>query len=57
MENGLKKAVEKVCGRSKGGKKHEETWWWNEHVAEVIKRKKEGHKKWRKDRNEENLEA
>ena len=34
-----------------------ETWWWNEQVAEVIKRKKEGYKKWRKDKSEENLEA
>ena len=34
-----------------------ETWWWNEKVVEVIKRKKEGYKKWRKDRSEENLEA
>ena len=39
LEHGLKNAAEKVCERSKGGKKHEETWWWNEQVAEVIKRK------------------
>ena len=38
-------------------KKCEVTWWWNEQVAEVIKRKKEGYKKWRKDRSEENLVA
>ena len=30
---------------------------WNEQVAEVIKRKKEGYKKWRKDRSGVNLEA
>ena len=46
-----------VGGRSKGGKKREETWWWNEQVEKVIKSKKEGYKKWRKDRSEENLEA
>ena len=57
LEHGLKNAAEKACGRSKGGKKREETWWWNEQVAEVIKRKNEGYKKWRKDRGEENLEA
>ena len=57
LEHGLKNAAEKVCGRSKDGKKQEETWWWNEQVAEVIKRKKERYKKWRKDRSEENLEA
>ena len=38
-------------------KREKEMWWWNEEVAEVIKRKKEGYKKWRKDRSEENLEA
>ena len=48
LEHSLKNAAEKVCGRSRGGKKHEETWWWNE--QEVIKRKKEGYKKWRKDK-------
>ena len=57
LEHGLKNAAEKVCGRLKGGKKHEETWWWNEQVVKVIKGKKEGYKKWRKDRSEENLEA
>ena len=57
LEHGLKNAAEKVCGQSKGGKKHEETWWWNEQVAEDIKRKKEGYKKWKKDRSEENLEV
>ena len=56
LEHGLKKVAEKVCGRSKGGKKHEEMWW-NEEAAEVIKRKKEGYKKWRKDRSKENLET
>ena len=40
-----------------GRHKREVTLWWNERVAEVIKRKKEGYKKWRKDRSEENLEA
>ena len=34
-----------------------ETCWWNKEVAEVIKKKKEGYKKWRKDRSEENLEV
>ena len=38
-------------------KRGKETCWWNEQVAEVIKRKKEGYKKWRKDKSEENLEA
>ena len=39
-EHGLKNAAEKVCGRSKGGKKREVTWWWNEQVAKVIKKKR-----------------
>ena len=48
LEHGLKNVAEKVCGRSKGGKKCEEMWWWNEQVAKVIKRKKERYKKWGK---------
>ena len=56
LEHSLKKAAEKACGWSKGGKKHEEMWGWNASAMEVNKRKKEGYKKWRKDRNEENLE-
>ena len=57
MEHGLKNETEKECEQSKGGKKREVMWWWNKQVAEVIKRKKDGYKKWRKDRSEENLEA
>ena len=57
LEHCLKNVAEKECGWSKGGKKHEETWWWNKQVAEVIKRKIEGYKKWRKDRSGVNLEA
>ena len=40
MEHGLKKVAEKVCRLSKGEKKCEEMWKWNEEVAEVIKRKR-----------------
>ena len=42
LEHGLQKAAEKVSAWSKGAKKREETWWWNEGVAKVIKRKKRG---------------
>ena len=37
MEHGLKNAAEKVCGWSKGGKKHEEMWWWNDGMNSLRK--------------------
>ena len=38
-----------TCGLSKGPCRHEETWWWNEEVAEAVGEKKksmEFGKKW-----------
>jgi len=39
-----------TCGLSKGPCRHEETWWWNEEVAEAVgeKSKKHGNCKKRK---------
>ena len=54
MEEGLRKAAETVCGRSKGGGARAQTWWWNRTVAEVLQRKKKEYKKWRKERSLEN---
>jgi len=29
-----------TCGPSKGLCTHKETWWWNEEVAEAVRKKK-----------------
>ena len=41
LKHGLKNAAEKVCGWSKGGKKREETWWWNR-LQKLLRGKKRG---------------
>ena len=41
------KAAEEICGTSKGGKHiGKETWWWNEEVQDVLKKKKKAFKRW-----------
>ena len=45
LQESLIMAAEKVVGRTKGGKRiDKDTWWWNEKVQEVIKRKKRAFK-------------
>ena len=29
-----------ICGMTKGPRRHKETWWWNEEVAEAVREKK-----------------
>ena len=29
-----------ICGMTKGPHRHKEIWWWNEEVAEAVKKKK-----------------
>ena len=29
-----------ICGMTKGPRRHKETWWWNEEVAEAVSDKK-----------------
>ena len=40
-----------VCGRTKGGKRHSETWWWNAEVEEVIQEKQRLYKIFDKSKN------
>ena len=34
---------------TKGPRKHKETWWWNEEVAEAVREKKIKYGKWKKE--------
>lgn len=36
----LTNAANKICGRAKGKNKKRVTWWWNNEVAEAIKKKR-----------------
>ena len=38
---------------TKGPRRHEETWWWNEEVAEAVRDKKIKYGKWKKENTEE----
>ena len=33
---------------TKGTRRHKETWWWNEEVAEAVREKKIKNGKWKK---------
>ena len=47
------KASKQVCRMTKGPPRHNETWWWNRHVEEVVAKQKVCHKAWRKSKSAE----
>ena len=42
-----------ICGMTKGPRRHKETWWWNEEVAEAVREKKIKNGKWKKENAKE----
>ena len=44
LKTGLLKTTEEVCGTTRPRCWHRETWWWNEHVGEVIIAKRQAFK-------------
>ena len=44
---GLLKTTEEVCGTTRSHRWRRETWWWNEHVGEVITAKRQAFKAWK----------
>jgi hypothetical protein len=40
--------AEDVCGKTKGNRRHDTTWWWNDEVAEFIKEKQRLYKVYEK---------
>jgi len=38
---------------TKGPRRHNETWWWNEEVAEAVRDKKIKYGKWKKENTNE----
>ena len=49
MKETWTKAAEEICGWTKGVRKHKETWWWNDEVAEAVRRKQESYTRWKKE--------
>ena len=47
LKTGLLKTTEEVCGTTRPHRWHCETWWWNEHVGEVITAKWQAFKAWK----------
>jgi len=39
--------------KTKGPRRHKETWWWNEEVAEAVRYKKIKYGKWKKENTEQ----
>ena len=47
LKDGLLSGVDKVCGKTKGARvRHNETWWWNDAVN-AVKRKRKKCKQWK----------
>merc|ERR1712044_65526 len=53
MKNAWLDTAVEICGRTKGFQKQRETWWWNDKVAEAVKKKREKFKKWKRTKEEE----
>ena len=53
-KNGVLKACDDLCGKTKGRRDQGNTWWWNKLVKEAIDRKKKAFKTWCKNRSAEN---
>ena len=47
LKTGLLKTTEEVCGTTRPHRWHCETWWWKEHVGEVITAKWQAFKAWK----------
>ena len=36
MKGIMLESAQDICGMTKGPRRHKETWWWNEEVAEAV---------------------
>ena len=53
MKDIMMETAQDICGMTKGPRRHKETWWWNEEVAEAVSDKKIKYEKWKKENMEE----
>jgi len=53
MKGIMMETAQDMCGMTKGPRRHKETWWWNEEVAEAVRDKKLKYGKWKKENTEE----
>ena len=53
-KNGVLKACDELCGKTKARGDRGNTWWWNEQVKDAIDQKKKAFKLWCTNRSAEN---
>ena len=39
MKGIMMETAQDICGMTKEPRRHKETWWWNEEVAEAVREK------------------
>ena len=49
----MTETAQDICEMTKGPRRHKETWWWNEEVAEAVRHKKIKYGKWKKENMKE----
>ena len=54
FREGMLKAFDEVCGKTKGRRDQGDRWWWNKDMKEAIARKKDAHKEMCKSGTEAN---
>jgi len=49
----MMETAQDIYGMTKGPRRHKETWWWNEKVAEAVRGKKIKYGQWKKENTKE----
>ena len=57
MKSCLLGTADDVCGRSRGGRRHRETWWWNEECAKAVDEKIKFYEVWQRTRTDSDKKA
>ena len=53
FKEGVLRACDEVCGKTRGRREQGETWWWNDDVKDAVTKKKEAFKEYCKNKTEE----
>ena len=53
MKGIMMETAQEICGMTKRPRRHKETWWWNEQVAEAVREKKIKYGNWKKENTKE----
>jgi len=53
MKGIMMETAQDICAMTKGPRRHKETWWWNEEVAEAVRDKKIMYGKWKRENTQE----